>query len=347
MLWAAVGVLIGWIGRERRHGPAGRVAPLTCEAPVDRASPASHAGAHGVGEAATGSSTPLERRVVAAQMAAVLGLAATILLPQPLRPWTAVAITVLWALAGLAFAAGLGRRMIARVGCARARARPPARFRTCRRRVAAWWRSVPHVVALTPATWPFLMLSGPVTAAFALKLMPADIAVGLYAGSVATALPIQLIVSSREVLRELNALVSLGGLAVSIVMWIAVAAVVAYEFGWPAPDDTGYFATAAQINATLLIAGVINAAPAAWRITPRIHLTWILTAPTVAVVGLGASIAGAISTRGSEFLFILSISALAPIVVAVMLGAYDYVTRRHDTSCRRGTRSGGQAGRAR
>lgn len=76
VLWAAVGVLIGWIGRERRHGPAGRVAPLTCEAPVDRASPASDADAHGVGEAATGSSTPLERRVVVAQLAAFFGLAA-------------------------------------------------------------------------------------------------------------------------------------------------------------------------------------------------------------------------------------------------------------------------------
>jgi hypothetical protein len=61
----------------------------------DRASPASDARAHGGGEAATGFSTQAERHVVVAQLAAVFGVAATILLPHSLRLWAAVAIAVL------------------------------------------------------------------------------------------------------------------------------------------------------------------------------------------------------------------------------------------------------------
>jgi hypothetical protein len=189
------------------------------------------------------------------------------------------------------------------------------------------------------------MLSGPATAAVAFELLPGDIAYALFAGSVMAGVPIQLIVSGHEVLRELNAHASLASLAGTIVLWIALATVMAFEFGWPAPSDTGYYAAAADINATLLIAGVINAAPAAWRITPRILLAWILTAPIVAVIGLGASIAGAVSTRGSAVLFILSVSALAPIVVAVVLSAHDQVAVRRDTpGHRHDIAPGGQPG---
>ncbi|MEA2139189.1 MAG: hypothetical protein QOG56_2339, partial [Solirubrobacteraceae bacterium] len=60
----------------------------------DRASPASDVRAQGGGEAATGFSTQAERHVVVAQLAAVFGVAATILLPHSLRLWAAVAIAV-------------------------------------------------------------------------------------------------------------------------------------------------------------------------------------------------------------------------------------------------------------
>ena len=49
------------------------------------------------------------------------------------------------------------------------------------------------------------MLSGPATAAFAFELLPSDVAVALFAGAVMAGLPIQLIVSGRAVLREINA----------------------------------------------------------------------------------------------------------------------------------------------
>lgn len=342
VLWAALGVLIGWIGHQRSGRPRGRVAPITYAAPADVA-PAAHPAALRAGPA-----TATDRRVVIAQPLAILALATTLVLPDPVRVWAATLVVMLWALAGLTFVASIAGKLVRRLLRARRRSRVSARLRACRSRVAAWWRSVPDIVARTPVTWPFLMLSGPATAAFAFELLPRDVAVALFAGAVMAGLPIQLIVSGREVLRELNAHASLTALAGTILLWIGLAAVVAFEFGWPAPSDTGYFATAAEINATLLIAGVINAAPAAWRITPRIRLTWILTAPIIAVIGLGASIAGAISTRGSAVLFILSVSALAPIVVAVVLGAHDQVAvRRHAAGHRPDMPAGSQSGEGR
>jgi hypothetical protein len=332
VLWAAAGLLLGWTARGRSDHRRDASRPTTLAAPVDRAPGAAPECRRVAGERCAGSSTVAERRVVVAQPVAIVALAAAMVLPQPVRAWAAVTIAVLWALAGLAFAAALAARLVARVRALWARRRLCAWFRVRRSALAAYGRSVPGVLARAPAVWPFLILSGPATAAFALELLPADVTVGVFLGSVAAGLPVQVIVGGREMVSELNAHVSLAALAVSVALWIAAAAVVAYEFGWPAPAEAGYFAAAAQINSTLLIAGVINAAPAAWRITPRIHLTWILTAPTVAVIGVGASIAGAISTRGSDALFVLSISPLAPIVVAVMLGAYEQVTWRRDAA---------------
>jgi hypothetical protein len=173
-----------------------------------------------------------------------------------------------------------------------------------------------------------LILGGPAAAASSSNLLPADVAAWIFVGCLPAGLLIYFAGATYTLLRDLNRYVSLCALGISTVVWLGLAAMVAFEFGFPAPNETSYFAAAAQINATLLIAGVINSAPAAWLTTRRIHLTWMLTAPTIAVIGLGASVAGSISTRGSAALFVLSISPVGPIAVALMLGAYDQVVRR-------------------
>lgn len=174
---------------------------------------------------------------------------------------------------------------------------------------------------------PLLLCSGPVAAATVLRVLPLDLGLPLFSISWLVGVAGEWMREAINALRKLNEFVALGGLAVSVLGWVAFAAVWAYEFHWPGPSGTTFFNTTAQINATLLVAGVINAVPTAWKASMRLRAAWILTAPTVATVGIGASIAGSISADGAKPLFVLSISALGPIALALALTAYQQITR--------------------
>jgi len=108
---------------------------------------------------------------------------------------------------------------------------------------------------------------------------------------------------------------------------------VAWEFKWPAPED-GYFEVAAQINAALLVTtGLTVAAPTAWRRTPQAHFAWISTGPIAAVLGLGASIAGVIGPGDvARGLFVVSIAAVMPVLLALLTGVYDRLNPQASTT---------------
>ncbi len=122
------------------------------------------------------------------------------------------------------------------------------------------------------------------------------------------------------------------------VIWIAFAAVAAFTLNhwkWPAPPRAAraaYFATGAQVDATLLVALAVGAVPAAWRTTREHTRAWIVSGLTVAVIGTAAGLAGAAAaaegTTSQQILFVLSISPLAPTVVALGIGAFERLERQ-------------------
>jgi len=127
-------------------------------------------------------------------------------------------------------------------------------------------------------------------------------------------------------LMQANVHVALGSFGMAVTVWIFIAAVMCSLFGWPAPSDRDYFGVAAQINATLLVVAAINAAPSAWQVTSRVRLAWVFSAPTTAVIGIGASITGYISTTSAAVLFVLSVSPILPVVYGLMRRVYIEVT---------------------
>jgi hypothetical protein len=275
---------------------------------------------------------PVERW---AATAVVFGFVACLLVTaceQWLGRWPILASIAVWAVAGVVFGIAIFQRLW--------RSRRPAPVRG---RAAAgpnpWtrWalRQLPRLLqdrlALRRTAWPVLILSGPI---LALAIWPAS-HVGLLGVSIVLLLffsiPVaELVVLIVGVLREANeSVVAVSKLAVAIAMWIGFAAATSFEFHWPAPGSS-YFSTAAQINATLLVAGVIGAAPRAWQASVRVRFTWALTAPTVTVIGLAASIGGSVAKLPAHqfttaALFVLSVSPVAPFVMTLLIAAYGQV----------------------
>lgn len=139
----------------------------------------------------------------------------------------------------------------------------------------------------------------------------------------------------RSFVTELNEQVALRDFLVAVVVWIGIAALFSHIGGGKnffVPHD-GYFGTAAQINATLLVAAAVVAiagVPTAWQGTARGERAWILAGLTVAVIGLVAGVAGStIANEKSSTLFVLSISPIAPTVFVIFAGALQQVGDKH------------------
>jgi hypothetical protein len=95
------------------------------------------------------------------------------------------------------------------------------------------------------------------------------------------------------------------------------------SLGWPAPSMS-FFATAAEIDATLLVAVSVGiAAPSGWRRTLQDHFAFVAGGILMAALGLGASITGAVSNRPAEVLLVLAVSPVLPVLMALLVGAYD------------------------
>jgi hypothetical protein len=322
---AASGAALAVVGRtalQRRRLGESRGAPP--RQPATQAEP-SRARLSLSEEACPPAESAVERRAAAVLLAAIAVIViATVIPAHPVDIWIARAALVCWALAGLTFGIALASRLRIRVDLGR-------RVKHAWSAGVAKRSDLARVIALLPAkcvetwaAWPFLVLMGPVLVAGGVGILSerawlVGVTVAVASGPLAYAVK-----SFIHDVRVINADVSLLQLFLGTVVWMVAAAAIAATYEWPSPS-TGFFGTAAQVNATLLVAGVINAAPAAWRTSKRLVLTWILTAPTVAIVGLSASIAGSISATGHRGLFVLSIAPLAPIVLALVAGAYNAV----------------------
>jgi hypothetical protein len=306
--------------------------------PLEAATPSDTNAADGK-EVHRAGSADVERRAAGAVGLSIVGFVAVVvsgLLPRPVRSWAEIGIVWIWGLAGLVFGAALARRLIRHVRLSWSwtrLSRGHSQWRAGWSTVAGWPRLIAELMAERPAMWPFLMVSGPVSAMIMVGRLSVTVWAWSILGSVVVGMLIEFGLGARLVVRALNRYVSLGYLTLWTVLWIVFGVALAYGLHWPAPSDRGYFVAAAQINATLLVAAaVITAAPAPWQTSTRVHLAWIFTAPTVAVIGLGAAIGGSISRRDTEALFALSVSPVAPIVMAIMVGAYEQVVRRRDVA---------------
>lgn len=120
-------------------------------------------------------------------------------------------------------------------------------------------------------------------------------------------------------------------------MWIAFAAAATFSLGhgkWLSPR-TGYFATGAQVDATLLVALAVGGVPTAWKTTSKHARAWIVSGLTVAVIGTAAGLAGSATIEGTtsqQILFVLSISPIAPTVVALGIGAFERLAHQDGAS---------------
>ncbi len=132
-----------------------------------------------------------------------------------------------------------------------------------------------------------------------------------------------------DLLGELNKWAAIGDVAYFGLMWIAIMAWLSYMAGggnWPVPTS-GYFETAAQINATLLVAAAVGTrlkVPAAWNDSIQVRRAWILLGLGLALIGVAAGIAGSVITKHPDvrkILFVLSVSPVMPIVLALAFSA--------------------------
>jgi hypothetical protein len=138
---------------------------------------------------------------------------------------------------------------------------------------------------------------------------------------------------------ELSRLIEPQGVAAGLCTWAFVASAMAGLLDWPEPD-ADHFRVAAQINATLLVAAAIAVAvPPAWDVTTRTRFTWVATATIVVFIGLAASLIGSLEGKQSEIVFVLSISPLPPMLIALLLTGHAE-TRQSRRESERDTASG-------
>lgn len=173
--------------------------------------------------------------------------------------------------------------------------------------------------AFGPALVPALVAAAPLILLARLDLLSGKtagraIGIAVVLGLVAGAL--------RAFVRQIPAAVGRLDFVFGLVCWAFIAVIAAAFFGWPAPD-AGFFATAAQVNATLLVAAaLVSEVPPAWRETP---LAWIASGVCAMLVGLFAAIAGALGTGDPQWLFGVAMSPIAPAAAAFLASAYAHV----------------------
>jgi hypothetical protein len=76
----------------------------------------------------------------------------------------------------------------------------------------------------------------------------------------------------------------------------------------------------------LVTAGLTVAAPTQWRRTPQLHFAWVMFGPSLALLGLVASILGLVPPRQWEpVLLPLSYAAIPAVISALLMGALERV----------------------
>lgn len=240
--------------------------------------------------------------------------------------WSAAMAIVLWTLAALVHASCKARVWRARRRCAPDRQpRAPHQRRGVFRRLFA---AVPSVLdqIIDHSGMSLWAAAGPVAALTWFGVVPALLGAVVAVLLVLAAAALFLM---RDSIAEAKQYVSVGWLAYAGVAGLVIVTWICFSYGWPKPSSD-VFKSLAQLNATLLVTAVLTiAAPTAWRTTPQKHFAWIAAGPLWAIIGLSASIAGAISNRSGEILLPIALAPVPTILMALVYEAYYRVDQEH------------------
>lgn len=136
-----------------------------------------------------------------------------------------------------------------------------------------------------------------------------------------------------DTVREIHGVVDLRWF-VFLVAWFAAIGFCLTYFGRLGAGSEPFFVTMAQLDGALLIAAaVVRHAPPAWRRTQRDALTWVVTAPAMALLGLGAALLGVLGER-SMLLVGLAIAPVLAVATSLILSTHAAVTGQEDETRR-------------
>ncbi len=184
-----------------------------------------------------------------------------------------------------------------------------------------------------PAWLPAILIAGPLFLLARLDVVAngaADAGMWIAFGLGAAWLVLRVCVTGLVVfVNELRQVVHLPPLLFGVLCWELAAVGVFMIFQRPTPSP-GFFATAAQVDATLLVAtALVVDVPPAWRATP---LAWLASGLVVTGVGLFGALWGALGKGDPQLLFVLAISPVVPCIVAFLVAAHARFERSADTT---------------
>jgi len=262
----------------------------------------------------------------------IMLLACSVALPA--RIWWVRAASLAWATGGLIFAFAIAhvRYCERRIRDAvTGRGRAFARARRLRDGVLA----VGGRLVDEPLLWPVFAVGGPAAGLTAVHVLSTSQGGAVLGACVfATALSHVTRVAFQKA-RRAPGVIAVGDLSVAVAVWITIGAGACFLAGWPTPAP-GFVPVGVALDLTLLAAAMkITTVPEAWRVTPQLTRAWTASTQVVALAGLTASLAAAVSGHTGAMLLPVVLAPVAAVATAWFVDTH-YAARRltHDVAPR-------------